>query len=96
MAFVGEHGLSCPERNALVDVGNRRFEVDFLWRKAKLVVELDGYAGHSTRHAFEYDRERDRRLQLAGFVVIRVTWRQLHSDPGALARDLRVASLRAG
>ncbi len=53
------------------------------------VVELDGYGAHGTRHAFEDDRERDRLLQLAGFRVVRVTWRQLHQDPMRLARDLR-------
>jgi hypothetical protein len=90
-----ERSLPQPERNALVDLGDRRVEVDFLWRQSLLVVELDGYAAHGTLFAFEDDRERDRLLQLAGFRVIRVTWRQLQADEPALARDLRAASLRA-
>jgi very-short-patch-repair endonuclease/predicted transcriptional regulator of viral defense system len=88
-SFIDEYEFRRPERNALIQLTDRRVEVDFLWRSARLVVELDGYAAHGTRHAFEDDRERDRLLQLAGFRVVRVTWRQLHGDPAALARDLR-------
>jgi very-short-patch-repair endonuclease len=43
----------------------------------------------ATRTAFESDRERDRRLQAAGWTVVRVTWRQLHGEPEAVLADLR-------
>ena len=89
MVFIDRYDLPPPERNALIDLPTRRVEVDLLWRSARLVVELDGYASHGTKHAFEDDRERDRMLQLAGLRVVRVTWRQLHRDQRALARDLR-------
>jgi very-short-patch-repair endonuclease len=52
-------------------------EVDFLWRKERLVVEVDGFGFHSSRAAFEHDRLRDAELQASGFRVMRVTWRQL-------------------
>jgi len=87
-SFIDANHLPRPERNALVELSGRRIEVDFLWREARVVVELDGYTAHSSRHAFEDDRERDRLLQLAGFQVIRVTWLQLHRGRTALARDL--------
>jgi hypothetical protein len=32
---------------------------------------------------------RDRRLEVAGWCVIRVTWRQLHDAPRELEADLR-------
>jgi hypothetical protein len=38
--------------------------------------------------AFEEDRERDRRLQAAGWRTIRITWRQLEAPEAAIA-DLR-------
>jgi very-short-patch-repair endonuclease len=60
------------------------YEVDFLWRPERLVVEVDGYAYHSTRAAFERDRLRDANLQAAGHRVTRVTWRQLVSTPEAV------------
>jgi very-short-patch-repair endonuclease len=64
------------------------YEVDFLWREERLVVEVDGYAFHSSRSAFERDRRRDADLQAHGFVVMRVTWRQLVEEPHALVARL--------
>ena len=60
------------------------YEVDFLWRSERLVVEVDGYAYHSTRAAFERDRRRDADLQALGYRVLRVTWRQLVEEREAV------------
>jgi very-short-patch-repair endonuclease len=65
------------------------FEVDCLWEHARLVVELDSREFHTTTAAFERDRERDAVLQVAGYRVIRVTWRRLKLEPEALAAQLR-------
>jgi hypothetical protein len=54
-------------------------------------VEVDGYAFHGTRAAFERDRRRDARLLLAGYRVIRLTWRQLTREPRQVAALLRAA-----
>jgi very-short-patch-repair endonuclease len=51
----------------------RGFEVDCLWRAASLIVEIDGFAFHGWRRAFENDRSRDRALAAAGSHVMRVT-----------------------
>jgi very-short-patch-repair endonuclease len=48
--------------------------VDFLWRDARLIVEADGRATHGTRRAFQADRDRDGRLAVAGYLVLRFTW----------------------
>jgi very-short-patch-repair endonuclease len=80
LALVRSAGLPDPETNRRL----QGMEVDFLWRAARLIVEVDGYAFHSRRAAFERDRARDARLQAAGFRVIRVTWRQLVDEPHAV------------
>jgi very-short-patch-repair endonuclease len=49
--------------------------------KQRLIVEVDGYAYHTHRAAFERDRARDQRLIAAGYRVIRVTWMQLRDRP---------------
>jgi len=54
-----------------------------------LIVELDGYGYHSTRRAFEKDRERDAVLQMARFRVVRVTARRLAAEPGAILVMMR-------
>lgn len=84
-----------PAVNVTLELGAHRFEVDFLWRDHRLIVELDGRASHGTASAFERDRARDRALHADGWKVVRITWRQLHEAPGAVAADLR-ALLRRG
>ena len=71
-------------------------ELDFTWRTERLVVEVDGYETHGTRAAFERDRARDRALQVAGWRVVRVTWRQLHDDPKQIATELRALLTPSG
>jgi very-short-patch-repair endonuclease len=85
LRFCRSRRLPPPASNATL-LG---FEVDLLWREARVVGELDGYATHAGRMAFEADRDRDRRLVAAGWRVVRITWRQLHHEPAALAADLR-------
>ena len=82
-------GLPRPEINARIE-GAR---VDFLWRRQRLIVETDGWDAHSGRIAFEDDRERDQRLLAAGYIVMRVTWRQLTEQPTRLVA--RLAALLA-
>jgi very-short-patch-repair endonuclease/predicted transcriptional regulator of viral defense system len=84
LALLDDHGLPRPATNVVVE----GLEVDCLWRDARLVAELDGHAVHATRRAFEGDRARDRALLAAGLRVVRVTWRQVRDEPGALAADL--------
>ncbi len=69
--------LPRPEVNTRIG----RHRVDFLWRDRRLVVELDGWRFHGHRLAFERDRVRDVELQLAGYTVVRFTWRQLRDEP---------------
>jgi very-short-patch-repair endonuclease len=86
LALVRAAALPPPEVNVRV----QGYEVDFLWREAGLVVEVDGFQFHSSRAAFERDRRRDDDLQNSGFRVQRITWRQLVEDPYAtVARTAR-------
>jgi very-short-patch-repair endonuclease len=70
-------------------------EVDFLWAAQKLVVEVDGFAYHRTRQAFERDRRRDAQLAAAGYTVVRFTWRQITEEPEAVVAQLAVLLRRA-
>jgi very-short-patch-repair endonuclease len=60
------------------------WEVDALWPRERLVVEVDGFAYHGNRAAFERDRRKDAALTAAGYRVIRITWRQLVDEPHAV------------
>lgn len=86
--FLGicrRHRLQAPRVNARVGP----FLVDFLWPEQRLVVELDGYRFHRGRTAFEADRARDLELKLAGYEVVRLTWRRLEDDPVRVVTTLR-------
>lgn len=73
LALVAEHGLPQPQVNARVC----GYEVDFSWPAERLIVEIDGRATHLTPTAFENDRRRDAILQVAGYRVVRFTYRQV-------------------
>ena len=88
--FLRRAGLPLPMTNQRVE----GFEVDCVWPAQRVIVELDGHATHSPAHAFERDRARDRRLEAAGWHVIRITWRQLHEEPALVEADLRRLLLR--
>jgi very-short-patch-repair endonuclease len=90
LALCRRHRLPQPEVNVALD----RFEVDFLWREERLVIEVDGWDGHRSRSAFEGDRARDARLAVLGYRVVRFTWRQVTEDAREVAGTVR-ALLRA-
>ena len=84
-AFLIDAGLPLPATNVRIE----GMEVDCAWPAHRLIAELDGRATHDVVDAFEADRARDRRLEAAGWRVIRITWRQLHETPAELEVDLR-------
>jgi very-short-patch-repair endonuclease len=81
LALCDDHGLPRPNVNTRIE-GE---EVDFVWREARLIVEVDGYAYHRSPSAFESDRERDVMLAVAGWQVLRFTWTQLTRRAGWVA-----------
>jgi REase_MTES_1575 len=82
--LCGRAALPLPEVNQTVE----GYEVDFVWRKARLIVETDGWAAHGTRSAFERDRLRDAHLTAAGWRVVRITMRRPEREPEAVAAQL--------
>jgi very-short-patch-repair endonuclease len=80
LRLVRRARLPAPGTN--VTIGE--MEVDFAWTNQRLVVEVDGFAFHSSRSRFENDRRRDARLAGRGYRVMRVTWRQIAHEPEAL------------
>jgi very-short-patch-repair endonuclease len=86
LRLVRKAGLPLPRTNTKV----AGLEVDALWPDQRLVVEIDGFAFHQGRRAFEHDRRRDQRLRAAGYDVVRITWRQLVDEPE------RIVALLAG
>lgn len=74
--YLDRHDLPRPQTNVIVG----GYTVDCLWPDQRVVAELDGYAFHRTRAAFERDRERDLVLTAAGYRTVRITWRGLEAS----------------
>jgi very-short-patch-repair endonuclease len=77
--------LELPVVNGYVE----GLQVDFHWPRYRVVVEADGRRFHGHTVAIERDRDRDLRLQLAGWRVVRLTWRQVVNEPDRVVRLLR-------
>lgn len=90
--LVRRADLPKPETNARL----HGFEVDFLWREANVVVEIDGYQSHGTRRAFESDRQKDAKLSAAGVTVIRLTWNELVKHAYVVIARVAQTLARAG
>jgi very-short-patch-repair endonuclease len=78
-------GLPMPEVNAYVG----GYEVDASWPGTNVIVELDSWAYHGSRAAFERDRAKWADLTTQGFQVIPVTHRRLTRERASLAAMLR-------
>jgi len=89
LALINAAGLPAPDCNARVEADAANLVVDFLWPERRLVVETDGAGFHDHRRAFESDRLRDRKLQLAGYRVVRFTYRQVDTEPEAVLAAIR-------
>jgi very-short-patch-repair endonuclease len=87
--FLRRDRLPMPRFNDWILLGAERYQVDCHWPGAGQIIELDGWEGHGTKSAFRDDRERDRRLRVAGYSVTRLTWNQLDDEAEAIAADLR-------
>jgi very-short-patch-repair endonuclease len=87
LRLVRRAGLPEPEVNARL----HGYEVDFLWRTERRVIEVDGHAFHSTPQALTRDRRKDSDLDLAGFRVTRFTAHQvLYEGDDTLRRTRRI------
>ena len=86
-------GLEAPQRqHEIFGPGGRLVaRVDFAYPAAKLAIEADSYAYHSDRTDWQRDRTKQNTLIAIGWVVYRVTWRDVTRRGGEVIRE--VASL---
>jgi hypothetical protein len=69
-------------------------EVDFHWPHHRVIVETDSNRHHATHPKRRADRAKDRALQLAGWLVLRVPEEDLSERPHLILADLRLALSR--
>jgi very-short-patch-repair endonuclease len=86
-------GLPSPEAN--VALGRDGYVPDLLWREPRVIVEYDSWEFHSSRRAFDGDRERHNQLTADGYQVLHVTWQALSEHPEKVLVWVAVALARA-
>jgi very-short-patch-repair endonuclease len=85
LELLRESGLPLPVTNR--PAGGRR--VDCRWPEHRLTVELDGYRYHSSRHAWEQDRRREREAHARGDQLRRFTYDDVFESPRPMLAELR-------
>lgn len=97
LALVLAAGLPAPQRQVEIR-GARGWigRVDFVYLEFRLVMELDGFASHGSRDAFQADRERDRKLVADGWRIVRFTWADIQERPQRVVAELRALLAQAG
>jgi very-short-patch-repair endonuclease len=91
LALLDAHELQRPLTNHPI----HGMQVDAAWLRERLVVELDSWAFHADRGAFQEDRERDVRLARAGFTTVRFTYAHVTGRPAWVAETVRDLLARA-
>jgi very-short-patch-repair endonuclease len=89
-AFLCEAGLPKPVLQHEVSVGGRCYRFDLAYPEQRVAIELDGTV-HLRRDVWERDHERQNALVLAGWTVLRFTWRDYRERRLELVREVRAA-----
>ncbi|HEX2399840.1 MAG TPA: type IV toxin-antitoxin system AbiEi family antitoxin domain-containing protein [Mycobacterium sp.] len=67
------------------------YVVDVAFPKQKVAIEVDGWAFHNDRSAFQRDRTRQNRISLSGWKVLRFTWLDLTEHPQRVIAEIAAA-----
>jgi hypothetical protein len=85
LLFCEGYALPLPEVNARI----HGITVDALFRRQRVVVELDGGPNHGTWAQIKRDRRNELMLRGHGLLVVRYTWDQVNFEPELVNADLR-------
>ncbi|MBS1890810.1 MAG: DUF559 domain-containing protein [Actinobacteria bacterium] len=94
LPLLTDAALPIPQTNAKLRLAGKVYEVDFLWREQKLVVETDGGRFHDNPAAGDRDSERNHALARAGYRLPRLGWEDLRDRPEPTMREIASLLLR--
>lgn len=75
-----------------VEADNHTYYVDYVLagQRLQVAIELDGYAFHSDRSAFSYDRLRQNDLQAEGLTILRFSYDNVRTQTARCIEQLQV------
>lgn len=80
-----------PQREVAVNGHAYRIDYELAGAEQTLAIELDGFAFHSARDAFSYDRLRQNDLAATGRVILRFSYDSVRLDTGRCVAQLQAA-----
>lgn len=83
-------GLPAPVLQHQVHIEGRTYRIDLAYPDARVAIELDG-SQHRDSPIWEADHIRQNHLVLAGWTVLRFTWRNYRRGRARLVREVRSA-----
>lgn len=86
--LIRSAGLPEPVAQYVVVLDRVEYRLDFAYPEHRVFLEGDGFGVHGGREAFERDRVRQNRLILAGWRVLRFTWRQTIESPESVVAQV--------
>ena len=89
--LLRDAGITGWQANRPVVLDDSTFYVDILFRRLKLVIEIDGRLYHTGAEVFESDRWRQNLLVLNGWFVLRFTWTMVEEHPERVIAMVREA-----
>jgi very-short-patch-repair endonuclease len=89
--LLRDAGISGWKANRPIVLAGFTFYVDVVFRKLKLVIEIDGGQYHTDPEVFETDRWRQNLLIMNGWYVLRFTWTMIEERPQEVIRMVRAA-----
>ena len=91
-AFPGER----IEEEVTGLVPGRKYRADIYFPDHRLAVEVDGFAFHSSKSAFQSDRERQNAFVMAGYRVLRYYNGQIRNEIDRVIEEVRTCLGPAG
>ncbi len=87
-----------PKPALQVTIGHDEFigRVDFFWERYRTIAEVDGAMKYADPYRARAQLRRDKKLREAGYEVVHFGWREIMSDPDAVAASIRAAFRRGG
>jgi hypothetical protein len=85
LALFASFSMPQPETNAWISDGEQLVEVDFVWRDARVIVEVDGERYHSTRWRRRQDAAKTAALRDQGWTVHRFSDTEIAGTPAHVA-----------
>jgi very-short-patch-repair endonuclease len=89
--LLRQEGITGWRSNYRIRAGGHIYFIDVAFPNEQLAVEIDGRSFHEDPLVFESDRRRQNMVTLAGWTVLRFTWRMLQDAPRDVVATIKRA-----